>query len=331
MSLEIKTATVEKVRETYSYLARRYGKDKPASRYDEVSFDLQPSANFHYRPLWRPEFELYDPRLTSIVMSDWDALRDPRQYYYAPYNIARAGMIDGAQKSLKLVEEMDLLAQMSAEWREAAISYLGPARHLEWGANMNCYQIAADGYGVAVTAPAAFCAHDHLGMAQLVTGILLVLDPGETLINRAKEEWLGAPAWQGVRHMVEDSFVLEDWFELFVAQNLAFDGIVYPLLYDHFDREGRAHGASGISLVTQFMRDWNAENIRWVDAVIKRAAQESPENAQRLSGWARAWMARSLEAATPLASRVLGAQGEDVIAQVTVALKARAAKLGLEV
>lgn len=331
MSLEIKTSTIEHARETYSNLQRRYGKDKTASRYDEVSYDLQPTANFHYRPLWRPEFELYDPNLTAIKMKDWDALRDPRQFYYATYNIARAGMIESAQKNLKLVEDMDLLASLTPEWREKAITYLGPARHLEWGGNMNGYQIASDGYGVAVTAPASFCAHDHLGMAQLITMILLALDPTEALITRAKSDWLEHASWQGVRHMVEDSFVLEDWFELFVAQNFAFDGVLHPLLFSHFDDAGRSHGGAGISLVTQFMRDWYADNTRWSDAVMKRAAAESGENAAKLAGWTNKWMHRALEAAMPLAVEILGGGGEDVIGKISADLRARAGKIGLEV
>lgn len=331
MSLDIKTSVIEPARQTYGNLARRYGKDKPASRYDEVSFDLQSKAHFHYRPLWRPDYEIYDEALTAIKMADWDELRDPRQYYYATYNISRAAMIDATMKSLELVEDMDLLTQLTPAWREKVIQYLGPMRHYEWGANMNSYQISADGYGVAVTAPSSFVAHDHLGMAQIVTMILLALDPSEALIARAKTDWLEAPAWQEIRHVVEDTFVLTDWFELFVAQHLVMDGVIHPLLFDRFDDAGRAQGGTGISLVTQFMRDWRADNTRWVDAVIRRAAQESPENAAKLSAWTKAWLARMAEAAKPLAVDVLGAEGSDALAKIVVDVKARAGKIGLEV
>ena len=82
MSVEIKTAAVEPVRQTFSHVARRLGSDKPASRYQEATFDLQSDCNFHYRPLWDPERELYDKRRTAIVMKDWYAFKDPRQFYY---------------------------------------------------------------------------------------------------------------------------------------------------------------------------------------------------------------------------------------------------------
>lgn len=54
--------------------------------HDECSLD----ANFHYRPTWDPEHELFDPRRTRLVMKDWYALKDPRQFYYGAYTWVRA-------------------------------------------------------------------------------------------------------------------------------------------------------------------------------------------------------------------------------------------------
>ena len=46
MTIEIKTATLEPVRNTYEHTRRRFG-DKPASRYQEASYDIAPENNFH--------------------------------------------------------------------------------------------------------------------------------------------------------------------------------------------------------------------------------------------------------------------------------------------
>jgi len=91
MQIDIKTSTVQQVRQTFSHVARRLGADKPASRYQEATLELQPEVNFHYRPLWEPEFEIYDKGRTAIVMSDWYAFKDPRQYYYGTYTMVGAG------------------------------------------------------------------------------------------------------------------------------------------------------------------------------------------------------------------------------------------------
>ena len=49
MTIEIKTATLEPVRNTFAHIERRFG-DKPATRYQEATYDVQASANLHYRP-----------------------------------------------------------------------------------------------------------------------------------------------------------------------------------------------------------------------------------------------------------------------------------------
>ena len=55
MQIDIKTADIKPIRNTFDHVAKRLGKDKPASRYQEATYDIQPETNFHYRPLWDPE------------------------------------------------------------------------------------------------------------------------------------------------------------------------------------------------------------------------------------------------------------------------------------
>ena len=89
MSIEIKTATLDPIRQSFANIERRFG-EKPASRYQEATYDLQAEVNFHYRPLWQPEYELNDKGRTAIVMNDWYDLKDPRQFYYGTYVQNRA-------------------------------------------------------------------------------------------------------------------------------------------------------------------------------------------------------------------------------------------------
>lgn len=92
MQIDLRTVSITPLRQTYNHIAERLGTDKPASRYIEGTMDVQPEANFHYRPTWDPEHELFDPRRTQVVMKDWYALKDPRQFYYGTYTQARARM-----------------------------------------------------------------------------------------------------------------------------------------------------------------------------------------------------------------------------------------------
>lgn len=330
MKLDIQTSNLEPRRQTYSHIARRFGADRPASRYEEATLDVQATHNFHYRPLWAPEFEIYDPRRTAIQMQDWYAFRDPRQYYYGTYNISRAAMEQASAKALDFVEKRDLLSSLDPAWRTKVELYLLPLRHFEWGANMNNWFIADYGYGTAITAPAAFNAMDRLGMAQIITKIGLIFD-GQTgdSLEPAKQAWMEHDAWQGIRHAVEDSFVIEDWFETFTAQNVAFDGVLHPLVFEEFEVAGRAHGAGGVAMMCEFMTDWFTDQARWVDAVVGTAVKESGENAATLGAWYGKWKQRALDAAKPLANAVLGSGADAALERVSSKLEARMSKQGV--
>ena len=328
MSVQIKTVDFEPKRQTFGHVARRLGGDKPATRYQEATFDLQPTANFHYKPLWEPEFWVYDERKTAVVLSDWYKLLDPRQYYYATYNIARANMNQSVERSFTFADERGLIDKLSAEARARIETGLLPLRHLHWGANMNMTEICQRGYGAALTAPCIFSAMDHLGMAQIVSRIGLVLD-GQTgaSLDAAKQVWLNDPAWQGVRKLIEDTFVERDFIQLYVAQTLAVNGVVFDLVYKLADAAWKEAGIT-IAMLTEFMTDWRAEESRWSDSVIKTVAAESPENKALVSQWAKLWTDRAVEAAKPLSASLLGDNGAAAEA-AGEATRKRAASLGL--
>lgn len=330
MTIEIKGINLAPRRQTYSHIARRFGEDRAASRYEEATYDVQATAHFHYRPLWQPEFEIFDARRTKIAMSDWYKFRDPRQFYYATYNMARAAQYQVADRNFAVVEERGMIDGIAPAWRTKLLGYLIPLRHYEWGANMNAQLVTDWGYGTQITSAAAFSGADRLGLAQFVSRIGLLFDggTGESLAQ-GREQWLGAPQWQGLRQAVEDSFVVGDWFETFVAHNLALDGVIHPLVYERFDRAGMKEGAAGVSMLTAFARDWYADHSRWVDATIKTAAEESPDNAKLLSAWAGSWIKRAEAAALPIAKLVLGDAGYGDVEAAVGELRKRGRALGL--
>ncbi|MDZ7809430.1 MAG: hypothetical protein U5L11_03820 [Arhodomonas sp.] len=243
MAIEIKTASIEPIRHTFSNVARRQGADKPASRYLEAMYDLQPTVNFHYKPLWDPDHELYDTGRTAINMEDWYVFRDPRQFYYGSWTIARSKQQEVAERNYAFVEKKNLLDLVSAEAKERAEAVFVPLRHAEYAANLNNMYICAYGYGTAITQAASFNAVDRLGIAQYLSRIGLMLD-GNTCesLDGGKQAWLEGETWQPLRRLTEDLMVTRDWFELFVAQNFALDGLAFPLVYERIDRraaEGR--------------------------------------------------------------------------------------------
>lgn len=330
MSVEIKTTTVETIRNTFSHTRRRFG-DKVASRYQEASFDLESATNFHYRPLWQPDKLLNDATRTAVVMNDWYAVSDPRQYYYGAYVQARAKMQENAEHDYAFCEKRDMLAGLSGANVQLISTLLLPLRHAEMGANMNNSNIAADGFGTSVTQMHMFQAMDRLGIAQYLSRIGLLLGATEAL-DAGKAAWMEGDAWQGLRRYTEDCLVVRDPFELFVAQNVALDGLLYPLVYQGIvDDQFAAAGGSLVAMLTQFMSDWFDETRKWVDAVMKVAAAESEHNRALLQAWTIQWRDRAAAALLPVIEQEFAGNADEVMSEQLAAFRVRLDKTGVEV
>ena len=86
-----------------------------------------------------------------------------------------------------------------------------------------------------------------------------------------------------------------------------------------------------MAMLTQFMTEWATESERWVDAFVKTAAAESPENKHLLSAWANDWTRRSIAALTPLAKMMYFEDAQDALEDARAQLQARITKTGLHV
>jgi phenol/toluene 2-monooxygenase (NADH) P1/A1 len=331
MQIDIKTTAVQPIRQTFSHVARRLGADKPASRYQEATLDLQPEANFHYRPLWQPEFELYDTGRTAIRMSDWYAFKDPRQFYYGAYTIARSRQQETMEKNIEFVTRRALLSGLPDAQKQSIAALMVPLRHVEWAANTNNCYVTAYGWGTAITQATMYHGMDRLGLAQYLSRIGLLLDGNQgSSLEQGKTCWLGDPVWQPLRRLVEDLMAVKDWFETFVAQNAVLDGLLYPLVYRHIDARLAAQCGPSLGMLNEFAIGWFDETSRWVDATLKTAATESPANAALLAQWVTNWRARTLAALRPFAHEALGAaDAQSALAEIDAALVARMTKLGI--
>jgi phenol hydroxylase P1 protein len=329
MSVDLHTREIKPLRNTYTQTAKYVGNDKPASRYQEATLGTQPTANFHYRPTWDPAHEIFDASRSAIKLADWNALRDPRQYYYATWTMARARQQDAIEASYEFVDSRGLLAKLPDAVRSKVCQVLMPLRHVAWGGNMNNSSIGAYGYGTPFTAPAMFHAMDQLGAAQFITRLGLALDePG--VLQSGKNDWLKDARWQELRHYVEDTLVLQDPFELFIAQNFALDGQLYPLMFGSFvDDHIVPQGGTAVAMLTAFMPEWHVESARWIDAVLKVAAAESADNKQLIAGWVKTWADRAQMALAPVAELALGAEGQQALQEARASLDQRGKKAGI--
>lgn len=329
MSLEIKTSTLEPLRHTYAHIARRFG-EKPATRYQEATYDVQAAANFQYRPLWNPEKTLNDKTYTKVTMEDWYALKDPRQFYYGAYVQNRAKLQESAESSYAFFEKRDLQANLSDEVKAKIILGLLPLRHVEQTANLNLMYGSAYGYGTTATQACLFGAMDRLGMAQYLSRIGLLLEGNDpALLQQAKEYWMSHPAWQKIRALCENLLIQKDWFELFIAQTLVLDTVMTVVHYQALDNWLVEHNGRDIAMLTEFMQDTFKDLGNWSDSVIKIVVAENEANKALCQEWLDTWRSKVLDAYQPLVAELFGDQAENVTSAINDVLGKRVKKVGL--
>lgn len=285
MTLEIKTSNIQPIRQTYAYIERRFG-NKPATRYQEVSFDIQGEANFHYRPLWKPDKTLNDKTHTALVMQDWYAFKDPRQFYYGTYVQHRARLQETTENNYAFFEKRHLVDNLSDEVKQKIISALLPFRYVEQTANLHMMSGSAYGYGTVITQACIFAAMDRLGMAQYLSRIGLIIDDNSAqTLDQAKDYWMDHPMWQPLRRLCEFSLIEQDWFKLYLFQTLLIDSMLQALVYEELDQWLVEHDGRDVAMLTEFMQECNNDLRKWSSSVLKTAIAESEHNQTLIQTW----------------------------------------------
>jgi phenol/toluene 2-monooxygenase (NADH) P1/A1 len=111
--------------------------------------------------------------------------------------------------------------------------------------------------------------------------------------------------------------------------------LLYPLVYQHFDTFAAQKLGASLAMLTDFTQQWQAEHVKWVDAVIRTVVAESAHNQQLVATWAAHYAARAQDALRPLAAVLL--DGDECQERAAPALDdiasqfaARLAKLGAQ-
>lgn len=313
MSYELRTNTIQPIRQTFDRVRDLFG-DKAASRYLEASIGTQPTENFHYRPLWAPEREIYDENYTAVKLTDPDAgYQDPRGYYYATYVAARAADYETFGRTLKYAEDRNLLAGLPENWLNLIKQSYMPLRHYEAGANLVATNATRFGWGTTLVQAYIFSAFDRIGNAQMHTMIGLAAGGGSSaVVDEVKQNWLEAEHLQPLRKYTEEAICEEDHVSGLIALDLI-DGQLFPLLHVYTDEHALTSGAGVVSLLGQHFTSWYADQKKWLDALIKAWAndeQHGEANKQALGGFIDKWRPQANAALAPIAKSIDDAIGE---------------------
>jgi phenol hydroxylase P1 protein len=332
---ELRQQVIEAQRPTFTSLVNRYG-GRPASRYEEGSVDIQATENFHYRPLWDPEHELYDVGYSALRLTDPYSFTDPRQYYYAPYVTSRAQLHDAFGKTLDYLTERDLLSRMPDGWRAMLAEVVLPLRHYESGAQLISVNGARFAYGTTVAQCLGYAGFDRIGLAQMLSRVGIALGANsDELLAPAKTAWLEDANLQGLRRLLEELLVEPDWAVEAYVLDLT-DQLLYPLLSRHLDEAALLAGAGAYSLVAQHLGTWFADQRKWVDALIAcwlADPEHGSANAAALTAATRRWLPEVIEAVTGFARAIdervaIGAR--QAVEQTAAELGQRLSALGIE-
>ncbi|HEX7661502.1 MAG TPA: phenol 2-monooxygenase [Pseudonocardiaceae bacterium] len=336
MQYQIRQQVIEPIRPTFTPLINRYG-GRSATRYEEGSVDIQATENFHYRPLWDPQHELYDPNYSVLRLSDPYSFTDPRQLYYAPYVTSRAQLHDAFLKTLDYINKRDLLARLPQDWHAALAEVILPLRHYECAAELVSVNGGRFAYGTTIEQCLSYAAFDRIGLAQNLSriGIALGGNSDELLIS-AKTAWMEDADLQGLRRLAEELIVEKDWAIATYVLDLT-DQLIFPLLTGNLDEAALLAGAGSYSLLAQHFGTWYVDQRKWVDALLA-AWLADPEhgsgNAAVLAGAAQRWLPKVRDAVGAFASAVdrrvdVGARA--AVADLTKAAEEKLTTSGIEV
>ncbi|WP_433273888.1 phenol 2-monooxygenase [Pseudonocardia xinjiangensis] len=302
MQYELRYQVIEPKRQTYQNIIDRLG-DQPASRYLEATLDVEPRENFHYRPTWAADRELYDERYSALRLTDPYAYTDPRQFYYTPYVTNRAAMHDEFGKTLGYLEQRDLLAKLPAGWRSVLASVVVPLRHYESGAQLVTVAGARFAYGTSLEQCCTFAAFDRVGNAQMLSRVGIAMGSGGgDQLKIAKQEWLDGEHLQPLRRLVEEIMVVDDWAEGLLAVDMV-DSLVYPLVYGGLDEAALLSGAGAYSLFAQHLTGWFIDQRKWLDALVTAWATDPEKgegNRESLARIVTMWAPRAQDAVSAL-------------------------------
>jgi phenol/toluene 2-monooxygenase (NADH) P1/A1 len=336
VQFELRTQVIDPPRKTFQHLIDRYG-DRPASRYEEGSIDIQATANFHYRPLWAPDKEIFDPDYSVLKLTDPYSFTDPRQFYYAPYVTSRAEMHDAFGSTLSYLEKRGMFDRLPEAWKTLFGSVVLPLRHYEAGAQMISANACRFGWGTTTTQCFGYAAFDRVGNAQILSraGISFGGGTAESL-GEAKTTWLEDAAFQPLRKLVEETIVESDWGVAMVTLDVV-DQLLYALLYAHLDEAALTGGAASYSLVAQHLSGWFTDQRRWFDALYKAWAAD-PElgatNVDLIGGIAGKALAAGIAALAPVAARadeLVAAGCGEALAAAADGVRANLATAGITV
>lgn len=310
---------IKPIRNTYKYMSGL--KVKRPTTYDEATYNLEPKENFHYRPIWNPEMNIFDERLTKVRLEDWEQFRDPAKLYYATYCYSRADLQTKIKGQFEAADRYGWFKNMDPAFVNTISELFPVLRHLIFGESVAFMYIGRAAVGTAIEQCATYQCYDELGTAQLLTRICLELEEqNPTILQDGKQTWMEDKKYQKLRALTERLMVTWDWAEAMVATNLVLDLILYPLFFEEMTALASKKGVMGYMAFSQFFMEMAEYEKNYTYELVKMLLADRPENKEILQSYINKWLPEVIEAITPTLSIFdldgTGINGQDALNRV---------------
>jgi toluene monooxygenase system protein E len=284
------------------------------------------STDLHYNYPMRFELPAANPVVawyyryregSPLQARDWAPFSDPRRTTYRAYTRLRDGREDVVDGLLREVDDTGYDASLTSEWVRFLDRWYPPLRFPAHGLQMLAAYIAQMAPASRVTNCAAFQSADELRRVQRIAYRTVQLSGAplkDDAARRHQAAWEDAEAFQPLRELIERALVAYDWGEAFTVTNLVIKPRIDRLVNEEI--AGTLATANGDPILTSihFSLDEDARWHReWTEALVRHLVDDTPANAEVVSGWIAKW--------TPLASQALEAFA-GILAEAPVPLDA---------
>lgn len=288
-------------------------KKRRASRYEDVTVDVQPDPDKYLTQGWILGWANgdigYDPNWTKVKSSDWHRFRDPNEEWERTYYINNSNSVRQVTQNIENAKSEDVFQNWKQSWLEPLARHVTTWAHADQGLGMYVFMPAqrAAMSNMHNNAIAVNCMH-KLRTAQDI--LLYNMELSEILPDTFdgtahKDAWMEDPAWQGVRENVERIMNAKDWAETTFAANIVFEPLVGELFRSQFVmRFAPVHGDYlSPSVIGVSEREFNDRDLAYTKDMMRDMLEDpvhGEENRQLMQEWLERWVPYSLAAARGL-------------------------------
>lgn len=284
----------------------------------------------------------YVAESTKVRSSRWRDWRDPSGLWQRPY----VQVVNFEEQALDRLIPSALAGRgftsINPAWSAEVIGkYYAAWPFTEYGLFLSLCYAVREALADTVTFALAFEATDKLRHQQDIVRLLLDLadlDP-EFSDEEAREAWMSDPVLVPIRENVERIISLNDWGEVMVAINLAFEPLVGALVKDEFlARQASRNGDPVTPMILAAARRDTERHLTTTSHLV-RFLTSDPEfgtaNRQVITQWVERWAGESATAAQAAAGLfmidgiVLAEDGPAALDRVVSAQATLAHDLGL--